>query len=88
MDFSSGTGRLLDVREAKQEYTKPRVLRWNGGHLTNRNENWKFIFRFEQYEQCPIEAFANGAHLTQKYYHENISRTEAEAKLQAAATNG
>ncbi|KAH1004545.1 hypothetical protein HUJ05_005343 [Dendroctonus ponderosae] len=46
------------------------------------------VLRFEQYEQIPREAFANGVHSTQQYYHGSLSRQAAQAKLLAAGTNG
>lgn len=45
-------------------------------------------YRFEKYKKFPKDALRHGRHLTQKYYHGDITRPEAESLLQKVNKNG
>lgn len=50
--------------------------------------NYIICCRYGTYKDFPKDALEHGKHLTQKYYHRNISRPEAERLLQKVNEDG
>ncbi|XP_050301792.1 uncharacterized protein LOC126739991 [Anthonomus grandis grandis] len=75
MDFTQGFGRIVHNEEEIADILNEPKQMWGGQ-------------RFEHYETFPKDTLSHGKHLTQKYYHGDISRPETEKMLLATKTNG